>query len=69
MSNEPIEKTADAIMALINSKPRSPMREEIIECLLRSAQMSDLSVLSDSHGRVYYVSGDSGGIPATIHRP
>ena len=66
---EPIENTADAIMTLINSKPRSPTRDEIVECLLRSAQIPGLSVLADTHGRVYYVSGDCPSIPPSIHRP
>lgn len=53
---EPIENTADAIMTLINSKPRSPTRDEIIECLLRSKQLPGMRVIADQHGDVYFVS-------------
>ena len=49
-----IENTADALVALCNSMPRTPTREQFIECLRRCEQMPNMQVVVEG-GRVCYV--------------
>lgn len=56
--NEPIENTADAIIALYNASPRMPTRDQVVECLRRCAQMPDVRVTHEE-GVTFYVSGDA----------
>ena len=55
--SEPIEKKAEALVALCNSMPRTPSKEQFIELLLRFAQMPDMRVVPTQQG-VTFVVGD-----------
>lgn len=55
---EPIEQLADALVVLSNSRPRTPTREEFIECILRHRQIPNTQVVANQHGDVYFVAGD-----------
>ncbi len=55
--SEPIENTADAIIALYNASPRMPTRDQVIELLKRCEQMPGMRVQA-AQGLTYYVVGD-----------
>ncbi len=61
-----LDKLADDLIALINSKPRSPTREEIVALLVAQYQPSAPSKSTDGERTLYYMGLDFGVRDQTV---